>query len=222
MSGSRKLKGVISWRSIGEKCSISGEAPSPEAEVRHYMNPEPPPEVNSDAYLFDVIGYIIKHEYALVRGVGESYSGIITTTDLTVAFRGLTEPFLLLSEIENCIREWLKKRGIKSEQLARILRSPSRHETVLPQHLSFGDYICVFRDDEMWAQMKIPAHRPVVIGNLEDIRKIRNNVMHFHETTNSSQADEKIVGSNIDTKQLEALRKCHRFFKQLSQSSLHC
>lgn len=65
---------------------------------------EPWREITVDASLFAAIPAIVEHQYVLVRAPDRRIGGIVKTTDLSLQFRQLAEPFLLLGEIENHIR----------------------------------------------------------------------------------------------------------------------
>jgi hypothetical protein len=47
---------------------------------------------------------IAQHQYVLVQAPGRTITGIVTSTDLSLQFQQLTEPLLLLDEIEQHIR----------------------------------------------------------------------------------------------------------------------
>jgi CBS domain-containing protein len=99
MQNEREVKGVISWESIG-KCQSLGRQCK---EVRDCMEFEVP-EVPYSSSLLSAIDIIVKYGYVLVRQTDKIISGIVTTTDLSLQFRQLAEPFILVGEIENYIR----------------------------------------------------------------------------------------------------------------------
>src|SRR5205814_5319927 len=68
---------------------------------------EPHAEISADASLFTAIPLIVQHQYVLVRGPDQRIVGIVTTSDLSLQFQQLAEPFLLLGEIENHIRRMI-------------------------------------------------------------------------------------------------------------------
>ena len=45
-----------------------------------------------------------------------------------------------------------------------------------------GDYVKVFGNERQWGELNIAADRKTFINQLEDIRNLRNNVMHFRPT----------------------------------------
>jgi hypothetical protein len=62
---------------------------------------DPHHEISVNAPLFEAIHSIVEHDCVLVRAVNKKICGIVTTTDLSMQFAQLGEPFLLLGQIEN-------------------------------------------------------------------------------------------------------------------------
>lgn len=54
--------------------------------------------------LLDAIKIIYQHDFAVVVQEDKTLCGIITTADISSQFLSITEPFILLEEIENQIR----------------------------------------------------------------------------------------------------------------------
>lgn len=173
MTSEREVKGVVSWKSIGSRLAL-GKAPQ---WVREVM--EPHAEVSSDASLFTAIRVIVDHDYALVKSVDQRVSGIITTSDLSLQFEQLSEPFLLLGEIENHIRKILGSK-FSSEELAKA-KNPADGERLVEvvSDLTFGEYQRLLEDPTKWSQLNLGLDRTIFISQLEKVREIRNDVMHF-------------------------------------------
>jgi CBS domain-containing protein len=106
------VKGVVSWHSIG-MCRTLGLSPT---EVRECME-APARIINADTSLLDAIGEIARYEYVLVKDKNNTVSGIVTASDLSVQFRELSEPFLLLNEIENYIRVLIARGNFGEKEL---------------------------------------------------------------------------------------------------------
>jgi len=45
--------------------------------------------------------------------------------------------------------------------------------------LTFGDYVRLFEDQRVWAKLNLSIDRVVLTRLLDDVRKVRNDVMHF-------------------------------------------
>ncbi|KTC08803.1 hypothetical protein AO387_17810 [Pseudomonas syringae ICMP 11168] len=174
MIGERDVKGVISWESIAPALAL---AKSDSTAVRDYMKPHR--EINASDSIFSALPRIIEYSYVLVRSSDQRISGIITTTDLSSQFRQLSEPFLLLSEIENHIRKLIDGKFTK-EELTSIV-NPSDNERTIDSvaDLTFGEYIRLFENPELWEKTKLTIDKRTFTKELDKVRIIRNDVMHF-------------------------------------------
>jgi len=169
----RSVKGMVSWASIGARLALD----QPAAKVRDCM--EPAYEVSADDSLFSVLPVIIQHQYVLVRGPDNRITGIVTTSDLSLQFQQLAEPFLLLGEIENHIRRLLAGKFSPAELAA--VKDPSDPESVVAvvADLTFGGYVRLLEQPDYWGRINLGVDRTVFVRELDRIREIRNEVMHF-------------------------------------------
>ena len=196
LSGERNVKGVVSWRSIGSRLAL-GQRP---VAARDAM--ETHAEVSADASLFAAIPVIVEHQYVLVRGADQRIIGIVTTSDLSVQFRQLAEPFLLLGEIENHLRRLINARFAAAELAAAQDPSDSARTIETAADLTFGEYKRFLEEPERWSRLEIQIDRNSFIGLLEKVREIRNDVMHFDP-------------DGIPDGDLEILRDFARFLRTL-------
>ncbi len=173
MTNERDVKGVISWTSIGKRLVFE----KPCTLVRDCM--EPHQEISSDVSLFAAIDYIIHNEYVLIRDSTKKISGIVTTSDLSLQFLQLGEPFLLLGEIENQIRRLIHGKFSKDELSGARDPSDSARQISSEADLTFGEYIRLLENPARWSNLKIKIDRTVFIEKLDKVRQIRNDVMHF-------------------------------------------
>jgi predicted transcriptional regulator len=173
MIGDRIVKGVVTWHSIGSRLALGCTG----STAREVMDDAV--EIRSDASIFAAIPDLVEHGYVLVRGPDERIVGIVTSSDLSQQFRQLAEPFLLLSEIENRIRNIIGPHfGV--EELAAI-RDPDDDERRIESvdKMSFGEYIRLLEEPSRWTRVDLRVDRKNFIKSLDNIRKIRNDVMHF-------------------------------------------
>lgn len=197
MVGEREVKGAVSWSSIGKSLALGEKC----LEVRECM--ESPRIISSDTSLFDAITEIVKHQYVLVRDPSNKISGIVTTSDLSLEFQQLTEPFLLLAEIENHVRYLIQKGGFTTKQLQQYCEHESDQSAADGVFgLAFGDYIRLLESEESWGQLSLALDRAIFIKKLDEAREIRNNVMHFDP-------------DGITDQELDALRKFAGFLQKL-------
>ncbi|BDA86930.1 CBS domain-containing protein [Aureimonas sp. SA4125] len=169
----REIKGIISWRSIGERLAsgVGGKT------VKDFMDSAV--IINKNSYLFSTIRQVIDNEYVLVRDTDQTLSGIVTTTDLSLQFQQITEPFLLLNEIESQIRIILQK-WIKCDNftLIKILNLTDKYNSVYD--LTFGQYLRIFQNvDIIPNPFPLNIDRTQFCSTLDAVRVVRNEVMHF-------------------------------------------
>jgi predicted transcriptional regulator len=196
MTTDREVKGIISWKSVGERLGLGVKGDT----VKDFMDAYE--EVPSSASIFDAIPRVIAHDYVLVRAEDKTISGIITASDLSVQFRTLSEPFLLLSEIENLLRMMIEGRFTVAELRTSADPSDKEREINSVADLAFGEYIRLLENEERWAKFSVSIDRTRFCKDLDKIRRIRNDVMHFDP-------------DGVSPEDLERLRDFARFIKRL-------
>jgi predicted transcriptional regulator len=197
MTGERDVQGIISWKSIGSRLALGYGADV----VNKLM--ERAHEVGADTSIFEAISLIVQHDYVLVRGDHNKVTGIVTASDLSLQFRTLTEPFLLLSEIENLIRNMIGDRFTPAELSAACeLDTDADREVHSVADLTFGEYIRLLENPERWDRLKLAVDRVLFCRDLDRVRRIRNDVVHFDP-------------DGITPEDLDTLRHITRFLKQL-------
>jgi CBS domain-containing protein len=172
MTNERNVQGIISWRSIGLHMALGRDG----GEARHAMVPAH--EVRHDVSIFDVIGIVAQHDYVLVRDAANKISGIVTATDLSQQFRNLSEPFLLLSEIENHVRNMIGGR-FNLDELAAAKDPGDGRDIQGLADLTFGEYVRLIENPDRWARLEISLDRAYFCERLDFVRRVRNDVMHF-------------------------------------------
>lgn len=199
MSDLRKVDGIITWKTIGQGLTqnIAGES------VRDYMSKDVD-ILDYEAPLFEAVKKIISKEVVLVKNNKMEISGIITTTDISEQFLMLTEPFLILEEIENHIRKILDGKFTLKEIRSFVKTSENSKEIYLISDLTFGEYIRLMENAENWSRLRILIDRKIFITRLNEVRRIRNDVMHFHP-------------DGISDNDKVTLRETSKFFLRLSE-----
>ncbi len=173
MSGDRDVKGVISWQSIGARMAkgVSGD------EVRHFM--DSPQEIPASSSIFQAVPIVAQHHYVLVRAKDNKISGIITSADLSLQFKQLAEPFLVLSDIENNIRRLIRGKFTLDELRAVSVSADADRQIQRVDDLTFGDYVYLLGKPENWARLNVNISREKFCRELDAVREIRNDIMHF-------------------------------------------
>jgi hypothetical protein len=141
---------------------------------------EPHQEIASDESLFDAIPVIVTGGYVLVRASDKTISGIVTASDLSQQFQQITEPFLILAEIEQHIRKLIEKGKFSLDEL-KAARDPGDEEREVERvsDLTLGEYIRLLENPDRWAKLNVKVDRVMFISELNEVRRIRNDVMHF-------------------------------------------
>ena len=158
MVGEREVKGVVSWSSIGRYLALGVKC----SETRECM--EAPKVIGADTSLFNAITEIVNNQYVLIRDSSNKISGIVTTSDLSLEFKQLTEPFLLLAEIENHIRQLIYSGGFTKDQLRECCDRMEHGKAVDSMFdLAFGDYIHLFERQNFWTQLNLAVNRSIFV-----------------------------------------------------------
>ena len=132
--------------------------------------------VRSHTRLFDAIRSVTEHGYVLVQRKDKTIAGIVTAMDLLELLSRLAGPFLFVGEIEEHLRNLIRGK-FTLDQLRAVSGSDQPIEDLAD--LTFGDYCRLLENKENWGTLKLNIHRKEFVKNLEDVRKIRNAIMHF-------------------------------------------
>jgi len=185
-SDKKNLYGVVTWKSIALYQGVLDDA-----KATDVMGPQSHVAYSSDDFL-DLVPTIIEREFVLYRAPDGRVDGIVTASDLALAFNGTAGIFIQLQEVESRLRILLdrspvphlrksldpKRRGMKSFRGA--------------IDMTFGEYLQALADDDIWKSTAIAFDREVCLDMLAKVREVRNGVMHFSsadDTTDSSDAD---------------------------------
>jgi hypothetical protein len=139
---------------------------------------DPAPEVSAEESLFNVLPTIVAHDFVVVRQADQRISGLVTTSDLSLQFLALAEPFLLIQEIENHLRTLIDG-NLDEGELARFCNPGDKRPVHSVLDLSFGEYVRICEEPNAYARLKIPIDRVVLVSRLHEVRQLRNEVMHF-------------------------------------------
>jgi CBS domain-containing protein len=173
MQNERTIKGVVSWRSIGRHAAIHGPARTVDDCL------EEAALCSSEDSVFTVAHLVHRHGYVLVRSPQRTLQGLVTAKDLSEQFGLLLEPFLLIGEIEGHLRALLED-GLPVDVVlgARDPRDGRRRVESVAD-LTFGEYKRLLEREENWAQLGLKLDRGHMVAALDELREIRNDVMHF-------------------------------------------
>ena len=172
MQSECEVEGVVSWKSIGTRVLLGREREF----VCHCMDPAK--VIDIDTPLFDAVNVIQRHDYVLVQDKTNKITGIVTASDIAQKFAQLSTPFLLVGEIERQLRRLIPGK-LTLEQL-RASQNPGRAKIEGPADLTLGGYVHLLRKKENWDCLGLNGiDRDEFVDRLDEVREIRNQVMHF-------------------------------------------
>lgn len=196
MTSPRELKGIVSWKTIGTKLALK----QPCTHARDCMDQAKLLPLSEP--LFSAISTIATHDYVLVQALDKSICGIVTASDLNEQFQLLAEPFLLVGEIENGVRRLLHGKFTQPELTAAKAPGDDGRAIEAPADLTFGEYIRLVENEDRWKKLRLEIDRATFVYQLNRVRDIRNDVMHFDP-------------DGLDDDDLKFLREFAQFLKKL-------
>ncbi|MBF9131860.1 hypothetical protein I0C86_23260 [Plantactinospora sp. S1510] len=120
-----------------------------------------------------------REEFVFVRDFDGTISGIITAADVVLTYDETATPFLLIGEVDQELR-----RAVRNAFDLRTVRQACTSAGVQPpksfERMTMGTYQAVLNDPGCWQQLAWPLDREVFIKRLDELRRIRNTVMHFN------------------------------------------
>ncbi len=174
VSGSRTVYGAVTWESIGyaltngSKSDLIKDFISTDVTIVDYHTP-----------LLDAVSIVLENRFVLVQKSDKSLCGIVTLTDISNQFLIVSEPFILLEQIENHIRQILDGKFLVNELQEFCNIGDYVRDFEYIDDLSFGDYIRIFQKPENWDRLQLNIEQTHFIKHLDKIREIRNDIMHF-------------------------------------------
>lgn len=199
LSSKRDVYGLISWKSIGKALSLGKIC----LKVSDCC--EPVEVLNFDSPLFKAVKIILEKEVVLVRNFKNEISGIVTATDIGEQFLILSEPFLLIEQIENFIRILLDEK-LTSDDINKVLDLEKYEKEI--KHISdltFGHYVRIFENEKLFEKIEIKVNRIMLQKMLVNVNKVRNEVMHFNPEA-------------MEENDLLTLRKTQNFLQQIIEN----
>jgi CBS domain-containing protein len=174
MTSEFNLKGLFSWKSLGRRLVLGHKC----EHVRDCM--DPPFEIKASASLFEAIRLVVEHDCVLVRSAENKITGIVTTADLSEQLAKLGEPFLLLGQAENHIRHLIIAGKFTKRQLKEV-RDPADADREVEEvsDLSLGECLRLLQEPKRWNKIGIKVDRERFTAEVDKVRQIRNDVMHF-------------------------------------------
>jgi CBS domain-containing protein len=172
MSGPRQPMGAVSWESMALAAIRQPDFSLRDATI-------PAQVVDPDADLVALIPTIAEKGFVFVANPDRTLAGIVTTADLSLQFATLAGPFLLIGEIERRLRQTLATRFTVVDFA--VVRDPAGTNRTIDSanDLTLGETLRLIENPSNWDQLCWPVERSEFINALNDVKDIRNEVMHF-------------------------------------------
>ncbi|GAA3726875.1 hypothetical protein GCM10022225_05090 [Plantactinospora mayteni] len=164
-----ELYGAVSWKSIAQ-----AQHADRDASLSTMITPAK--VFDYDVRLLDAIADLRREEFVFVRDFDGKITGIITAADVVQKYDETAAPFLLIGEIDQELRRLIQNTfDLETAQQACAGKNLKSFD-----HMTMGQYQSVISDPECWQILGWPLDRIVFIKRLDQIRHIRNKVMHFN------------------------------------------
>ena len=118
-------------------------------------------------------------------------AGIVTTADVVTAYGELATPFFLIGELHQVLRQ-LISRTFTLEEVTSLCDLNGSRAIQSFGDLEIGDYQRVLENPSRWAKLGWPLDRATFVTRLDELRVIRNNVMHFNPEPVPADAIDKL------------------------------
>ena len=172
LSGTHSLRGAVTWRSIAYARHANPGAAFTDAIVR-------PREARYDQELIEILPDLEAWDFVIVRDEKNAVAGIVTTADVVGKYRELSNPFILIGELDQVLRRLISHAFTVAEVISLCDADGSRSVRSFDD-LEMGDYQRVLENPKCWTKLGWPLDRGTFIKRLDELRVIRNNVMHFN------------------------------------------
>lgn len=172
MAGSRSLKGAISWKSIAQARHANPSAALPDALT-------PVEQVPYDRELIDLLPTLYAADFVLVQDQTGAVCGIVTAADVVSAYGELATPFFLIGELDQLLRRLISQ-VFNLDDVRGVLPEDRRASINSFDQLAIGDYQQVLQNPNRWARLGWPLDRAVFGRRLDELREVRNDIMHFN------------------------------------------
>ncbi len=192
---------AVSWESISRARVRNRDAELADALIAR------PTVVPMDADLLAVVPTVTAAGFVFVEDRNRTLSGIVTPADLSDKFVELARPFLMLGEIERLMRLAID-RHFDAEHLAAVAEADDDVDVGV-DGLTFGGYLRLLEEPSRWERLGWNVERKVFIEALDELRMIRNEVMHFSPDP-------------LGASELTKLQRFIEWVRVLEPSSLDC
>ncbi|MGH3600374.1 MAG: hypothetical protein ACRDQH_08870, partial [Pseudonocardiaceae bacterium] len=183
LAGKHSLRGAITWKSIAQARHQKSSATFKDAIVQAA-------EFRYDKELIDVLPALELADFIFVRDEKNAVAGIVTPVDVVRAYGELATPFFLIGELDRLLRQVICRTFDLEEVTSRC--GPSAQPPKSFDDLAFGDYQRVLENADSWRKLGWPLDRPTFVKRLDELRQLRNDIMHFNPDPVPADAVDKL------------------------------
>jgi predicted transcriptional regulator len=184
LAGTRNLRGAVTWESIARARHADPSAPFSKAIIKAR-------DVTYDQHLIDVLPLLADFDFVLVRDQTNAIAGIVTANDVAAAYGTMATPFFLIGELDQRLRRILSD-AFSVEHVANLCSPDGDRDISSFDDLSIGDYQRILQNKEAWEALGWPLDRKVFVKRIDELREIRNDLMHFNPDPIPEDAVHKI------------------------------
>jgi hypothetical protein len=186
MAGERRLVGALSWESMAMAALRGHDFALRDATV-------PARAVELGDYLIGLIPTIVERGFVFVYAEDRTLAGIVTTADLSQQFASLAQPFFFLGEIERRLRQILASH-FEVPELASVRNPADSSRTIESVNdLTLGETIRLIENPANWERLGWSVERAEFVKALDEVKEIRNDVMHFSPDPLSQEQTDALV-----------------------------
>ncbi len=168
MSGKHQLRGAVTWQSISQARHRNSDARLADATIDAQAVPY-------DTDLFDVLDRVRRSGFVFVKNERNEVAGVVTTDDIVARYGETANPFILIGDLDRALRRAIAARILLDDVKALCSSRINGFDD-----MSMGDYQRVLESEAQWERLNWQLDRKAFIGRLDEIRRIRNKVMHFN------------------------------------------
>ncbi|GAA0908516.1 restriction system modified-DNA reader domain-containing protein [Virgisporangium aurantiacum] len=168
----RTLHGTVSWKSIAEAKHLDPDAVLADAIDRTAQ------VFDYDTRLLDVLKVLREDGFLFVRDYDRTIIGIITGSDVVGKYDETATPFFLIGEVDQELRQVIHSAFTVDEMRDACKKAGLSFRS--KDELTIGQYQAVLDNPACWAKLGWRLSRKLFVERLNELRKVRNAVMHFN------------------------------------------
>lgn len=182
----RNVCGYISWKSI-----VNAQARGVNSKIVKDYKADDIHKLSDETPILEAIKDVFKYEFVFVENSSREVTGIITTTDISQQFLINSQSYILLSEIEIQIRQLLSDK-LLLDDIKNVCQESGRTVSTIDD-LTFGEYIVLMQKDGNWQKLNCNVDKGTFLGELDAVRQIRNDIMHFEPEGITEEQHERLL-----------------------------